>query len=70
MKSEKQVFDDLLYLINRYARDSEKREEFLRYIDTIYPPPVRGIFSEMEKAGVQFSCEDKELVHDVFFFWG
>lgn len=70
MRNRKQVVVEIRALLERYVQNDEKKCRYLRELDTIYPPPVRGIFSEMKQDGIEISDGDADLVHDAFFYFG
>lgn len=70
MRSEHQIIKELVDLIKRYVKDQDKKSNYINEITQIDPPPVRGIFSEMDKDGIKIKESDADLVHDVFFYFG
>lgn len=70
MRSRDQVIGEVKKLIEDCVQDPVKKSRYLHEIESMYPPPVRGIFSEMKQDGIEISDRDTDLVHDAFFYFG
>ena len=70
MKSENDVMEGLKFIINKYVTDDVKKAKYLNEINNMSPPPIRGIFSEIKKDGIEIKDIDSDLVHDAFFYFG
>ena len=70
MRSKEEIVEGLKNIISRYVIDEEKKNRYLNELTNIYPPPIRGIFSEMKKDGIEIQDKDSDLIHDAFFYFG
>lgn len=61
---------ELHRLMNKYVNDNLKKEELKKMIDVDGTPGVRGIFTEINRAGAKFEKKDSDIVKDIFFYFG
>ena len=70
MNTEYEVIQGIEFIIKKYVNSDKKKHRYLNELKNISPPPIRGIFSEMKRDGIEIEKEDMDIVHDAFFYFG
>jgi hypothetical protein len=60
---------NLLYLVNKYVADLNKKSELKMLISQQGIPPVKGIMSDLFSGAVQVEQIDADLIKDITFYY-
>lgn len=59
--------DGIAALINQHIQDRDQKTKLINELRTISPPPMRGILSELQGAGVTVQKQHEDPVRDAIF---